>query len=140
MTFDLAKTLAAPLADEGAFMQFRTATGASAVNDAKERVGVYLRARNSQAGLAQVRANGNRRISAASRGNAQMTVESNEADMTELLVVCTVKFVGFTEMDGVPFDPVSPEAARRFWSDDRFRRERERAEDFISAEANFTKS
>ena len=136
--FDIA-TNVAPYLDDGTFMQFQTPAGAPLVNGEKEPVGVVLRARNSSAGLAQLRANGNRRLQDAQAGVNKATVERGEADMTELLVSCTVEFRGFDQLDGAPVDPASPAFARKFWSDDRFKRERNRAEEWISDEANFTR-
>ncbi|MDE2096246.1 MAG: hypothetical protein KGL39_03305 [Patescibacteria group bacterium] len=135
MSFDIASNVA-PLINEGAFMPFQRPDGAPLVNDKNEPVGAYLRARNSAAALRKIRENGNRRLAEASRGTTELTVERSEADTTAVLVACTVRFVGFDQLDGRPFTG-SDEDARRFWSDDRFRRERERAEQWISNEANF---
>lgn len=136
-SFDIA-TNVAPHLDTGTFMQFQTPAGAPLVNDDKEAVGVVLRARNSQLGLGQLRANGNRRIADAQSGLTNASVERGEGEMTELLVACTVEFRGFNVLDGEPVGS-GPAFARKFWSDDRFKRERGRAEDWISSEANFMK-
>jgi hypothetical protein len=138
MPFDIA-TNVAPNMDTGTFLQFQTPAGAPLVDDDKNPVGVILRARNSQAGLAQLRANGNRRIADAQSGVTKASVERGEAEMAELLVACTVEFRGIDTLDGVTIDPKSTDFARKFWGDDRFKRERSRAEDWISDEANFTK-
>lgn len=135
MSFDIISNVA-PLINEGAFMQFQRPDGTPLYNGENEPVGVYLRARNSAVALRQIRENGNRRLAEASRGNAEMTVERSEADTVAVLVACTVRFVGFDQLDGKPFTG-APEEIRAFWADDRFRRERERAEQWISTEANF---
>lgn len=138
MPFDIA-TNVAPLLSVGNLMQFQTPAGAPLFADeAKEvPVGVILRARNSAEGLAQARANGQKRLSDAQTGNMKASVERGEMEMTELLVACTVHFVGIDELDGVEIDPMSAAFARKFWGDDRFKRERDRAQDFIADEANF---
>lgn len=135
MSFDISSNVA-PHIDRGTFMQFQTPAGAPLVNDEGQPVGVVLRARNSQVGLTQLRFNGNKRLSDAQSGNNKASVERGEAEVTELLVACTVEFRGFDMLDGQTVD-ASPDFARKFWGDDRFRRERNRAEDWISDEANF---
>lgn len=137
MSFDITDSLVAPLLDEGAFMQFQGPNGVPLSNTDNEPVGVYLRARNSRAALRQIRENGNRRLAEAQRGTSEVTVERSEADTLAVLVACTVRFVGFDTLDGKPVAGDKPDDARRFWSDDRFRRERERAETWIANEANF---
>ncbi len=136
--FDLSSALA-PALDKGAFMQLTSPDGSPLFDANKVPVGITMRARNSSAGLAAMRASGNRRMDEARRvGRVKVTVESNEAEGTETLVACTVGWT-FSVLDGQPF-PFSEDNARRLWSDDRFRRWRDLAEDFVASEANFTKA
>ncbi len=138
MPFDIVSGVA-PQLNTGTFMQFQNADSSPMVNDEKEPVGVVLLARNSQAGLAQVRENGNRRLADAQSGTNTATVQRSEAETADVLAAVTVEFRGFDQLDGVEIDPKSREFAKKFWSDDRFRRHRARAEDWIVNEANFTK-
>lgn len=140
MSFDISSASSFSQLSEGAFLHFTDPQGKplyDAVNGTTA-VGVTLRGRNSAEGLEASRRIGNKRLSEASRGRAQMTVESNEANTAEVLAACTVSWT-FDQLDGQPF-PCNPDNARRFWSDDRFRRFRVQAEEFIDGEANFTKS
>lgn len=138
MSFDIANARAKSL-DTGAFLHFTDPSGLPLYDDDKRPVGVYLRARNSRAGLAAVRANGNRRLETARKQGAfTTTVETNEGEMTELLVSLTMSFT-FDVYEGQPFDS-SPENARKFWGDDANIRWRRDAEDFVNSEANFTKA
>jgi hypothetical protein len=136
--FDLASQVA-PLLNTGAFLHLTAPSGAPLYDDEKLAVGVMLMARNSARGLEAIRANGNRRLSEARRtGGVRVTVESSESEMAELLVACTTGW-SFTTLDGEDF-PYSEANARKIWTDDRFKRWREAAEEFINSEANFTKA
>jgi hypothetical protein len=126
----------APRINEGAFYQLTDPSGAPLFDDEGNPVGITMLARNSAKGLAAMRANGNRRLAEARRtGTSMLTVESSEAEGTEVLVACTLGWT-FDTLGGEPF-PFSEANARKFWSDDRFRRWRAGAEDFFSSEANF---
>lgn len=138
MAFDLAKSVVAPLAEDGAFMPFQTPEGLPVVNDRGEAVGVFLRSRYSTAALRQLRANGNRRLAEASRGISDATVERGEQELNLLLAACTVRFAGVDTLDGKPFTG-TPEQVKAFWSDDRFRQIRDKADAWIANEANFMK-
>lgn len=122
----------------GVMMQLLGPSGEPIFDAEGKEVGVIIRGRNSSQGLEAMRLNGNRRLEQARRtGSSTVTVEAGESELTEVLVACTVGWT-FDQLNGEPF-PYSPENARRFWSDDRFRRWRSQADDFFSNEANFTK-
>ncbi len=135
MSFDPVSVLA-PKINEGAFYHFTSPTGAPLYDSDKKAVGATLLALNSAKGLAAARANGNRRLAEARRsGTSNYTVQDSEMEGTDVLVACTTSFT-FDTLDGEPF-VFSPESARRFWADDRFRRWRNGAEAFYNSEANF---
>lgn len=135
MAFDIA-TQVAPNLNTGSFLHLTDPHGAPLYDEGKP-VGIVMCARNSVKGLAQMRANANQRMNDARRGLSS-GVERNEADSTEVLVACTVSWT-FDEFDGQPF-AFNADNARKLWGDDRFRRWREQADDFISSEANFMKA
>ncbi len=135
MSFDPVSVLA-PKVNEGAFYHFTSPTGAPIYDDQGAAVGATLLALNSTKGLEAARANGNRRLAEARRsGSSNYTVQDSEAEGTDVLTACTTGFT-FDTLDGQPF-PFTPANARRFWSDDRFRRWRQGAEAFYTSEANF---
>lgn len=138
MTFDIGKIRSSDYAalSEGGFMPFRGSNGLPLTDDGKT-VGVVLRGRNSREGLAAVRRNGNARLADARAGRLEASVERNEQEFAAVLAACTVSWT-FDQLDGEPF-PCTLENARRLWTDDRFRSDRERAEEFVSSDANFTK-
>lgn len=137
--FDIATVTAFDDLSRGAFLHLTHPSGAPIYDDAGQAVGVVLRGRNSMEGIEAARRVGNKRLSEARRpGGAQITVESNEAMNAEVLAVCTVSWT-FDQIDGKSF-PCNFQNALKFWQDERFRRWRNQAEEFIDSEANFTKS
>lgn len=138
MAFDIAGATVFDQMNRGAFFHLTDGAGNPLYDSDKNAVGVTLRGRNSHEGIEASRAVGNKRLQEARQpGGAKMTVEGNERMNAEILAACTVSWT-FTELDGQPF-PCNLANALKFWSDDRFRRWRDLADEFISAEGNFTK-
>jgi len=135
--FDLNSTALSKAADAGTFMALlNPATGEPHRDEAGVAQGITLRSRLSQAGQQFQRQQADKRLEMARRGQ-ETSVDSLEAETTELLVACTVSWT-FTHLDGADF-PCNEANARKFWSDTRFRSHRERANGWIGNEANFTK-
>lgn len=135
--FDLSNTALSKAVDGGTFMPFLDpASGEPYRDEAGVPQGITLRSRLSQAGQKFQRQQAEKRLEMARRGQ-ETSVESLEAETTELLVACTVDWT-FTHLDGADF-PCNEANARKFWSDTRFRSHRERANGWIGNEANFTK-
>lgn len=138
MAFDIG-SVRAKFLDEGSFFHLTDPTGKPLYDDKGGKVGVVLRSRNSQVGLAKARELGNARLAKARAGTLnQTTVETNEAEGVEILVALTKSWT-FDTMDGADF-ACTPETAQVFWGDDRNVRWRREAEDFVGSEANFTKA
>lgn len=139
--FDIS-TARAGLLDDGNFLHLTDAKNIPLYysdETGTHPVGVVLKARNSRVGLATIRRNGNARLDTARKqGSFTSSVESNEAENTEMLVALTISWT-FDTYEGQPF-PCTPENARKFWGDDKNIRWRRDAEEFISLEANFTKA
>jgi hypothetical protein len=137
MTFDVSTLSTLDQSNQGSFLAFTDPKTGAPVRDAdKKEVGVTLRGRLSTAAINLQRNLMTRRLEVGRRGQ-DTSLESIEEEGTDMLVACTVSWT-FDVLDGKPF-PFSPENARKFWSDDRFRRFREQANLFIGNEANFTK-
>jgi hypothetical protein len=136
MAYDISAAVA-PALNSGAVMPLLDPAGVPIENEDGTPLTITLVARNSVKGLAALRANANRRMAEARRGQ-QSGVERNEADATEVLAACTIAWT-IELLDGAAFS-CTPDNARKLYSDDRFRRWREQADDFISSEANFIKA
>lgn len=137
MSFDIASATVYHELNEGSFLHLTDPRGVKLYNADKKPVGVTLYGRNSERGIAAARAVGNQRLADRFRGGAPTTIEVNEQNNAEILAACTGPWT-WTELDGQPF-PHNLDNARRFWNDERFRRWRDQAEEYISSEANFMK-
>jgi hypothetical protein len=137
MSFDVASTSTLESSTEGVFMPFLNArTGDPLRDDDGKEVGVTLRGRLSRQGQQFQQDQATKRLEMGRRGQ-EVSVDTLESETTEMLVALTVGW-SFDTLDEKPF-PCSPENARKFWSDPRFRAHRERANVFVGNEANFTK-
>lgn len=138
MAFDIG-SVRAKFLDEGSFFHLTDPTGKPLFDDKGLKVGVVLRSRNSQVGLAKIRELGNVRLAKARAGTLnQSSVESNEAEGADMLAALTKSWT-FDTLNGEDF-PCTPDNALRFWNDDNNIRWRREAEDFVASEANFTKA
>lgn len=137
MGFDISNVSTLDQADKGVFMPFLDPKTGDPIRDAdKKEVGVVLRGRLSTHGQKAEIARAEKRLEMGRRSQ-EVSVDTLESETTELLVALTVSWT-FDSLDGKPF-PCTPENARSFWSDPRFRAQRERANFWVGNEANFTK-
>jgi hypothetical protein len=135
--FDITNTALSKAVDDGTFMAFLDpSTGEPHRDEKGVPQGVVLRSRLSRPGQQFQRQQADKRLEMARRGQ-ETSVESLEAETTELLVACTVSWT-FSHLGGAEF-PCNEANARKFWADARFRSHRERANGWIGNEANFTK-
>jgi hypothetical protein len=137
MGFDISKVGLTEAASNGALMVFTDpSTGLPLIDDeTQQKIGVTLRSRLSQAGQAKAREQQARRLEQARRGK-DASVEQMDAEAAEFLAALTASWT-FTELDGQPY-PFSYENALKFWSDPRFRAQREQANAWVNDSANFT--
>lgn len=136
MAFDISKASNFEQASAGVPMEVLAPSGEPLRDGDGNVVTITLRGRLSREAQAAQRENANRRLDLAKRGK-DTTAETIEYEGTLLLAACTAAW-SFTELDGQPF-PFTPENARKFWADERFRGIREQANIFVANEQNFTK-
>lgn len=136
MSFDIAQADCATPSEEGRDFELYFADGRPMLHDDGRPVTITMRGRFSFSVQAADRDIANRRLDAQARG-IRVTVESSEAEVTDILVAAT-KLWSFDTLDGQPFH-CTPENARRFWTDARFAHLRRGGERFTYEDARFTK-
>lgn len=137
--FDIAAMDIATGSDAGAPMELIDPVRKTVLKDEKgDKVTITLLGINSQVARDTNRRLANATLDKQARGiSVGNRIEEAEEEQTEVLTACTVGW-SFTELDGKPF-PFTPENARKFWADRRFKHIRDQATGFIRDTANFMK-
>lgn len=122
--------------DDGAVLHLRHPVTGAPLFDGDKPVTITLAGKDSQRYRTAQRVNANRYIRQGRK--ITPTVESFEADMTEVLAACTVAWTCI-DLDGDAV-PATKEGARKVYTDPRCAWMREQVDAFIDDRANFSKA